>query len=150
MRVGIKLAPEYRPPFAVIYADVLTDEIRRAEAFLKGDPSTLLVRKETGSAVLHPEEICLVRVEDGRTVVYTKKDRFESDRRLYEIQSQLDDSFIRISKQAVVSRRAIRSVEVGGGGSLRLVLRNGQEEYVSLKYLPELKASLGLRKGARI
>ncbi len=150
MKVKIRLSPEYRPPFAVICADAVTEEVRRAEELLAGETLPLMVRSEDQSVVLRPEEVCLVRVEDGRTAVYTKAGRFDSERRLYEWLEQLDERFVRISKQAVVNRRMIRSFQAGLSGALRMTLKNGMEEYVSRKYLPQLKASLGVKKGGRL
>ena len=48
MKVNVELSPEYREPYAVIYTDKLTDEIRRImDAFSAGDvPITALQNEE--------------------------------------------------------------------------------------------------------
>ena len=51
---------------------------------------------------------------------------------------------MQISKSCAVNFSYIQSVEAGFGGSLLLKMRNGLSDYVSRKYLPDLKNYLGL------
>ena len=52
--------------------------------------------------------------------------------------------FMKISKTALINLKYIEGVEASFGGSMLLILKNGCKDYVSRKYLPDLKKYLGL------
>ena len=66
MKVSIELSPEYRIPYAVIYADKITDEIQKImESFSRQETPITVLQNEENLVVLQPEEIYMVRVEAG-------------------------------------------------------------------------------------
>lgn len=144
MRVNVELSREYTPPYAVIYADAVTDEIQNAIDHLSTSEKPLLARHEDQMVVIKPDEVYMIRVEGGDTVIYTEKEKYYSRRRLYEIYEQLGAGFLQISKQTIIRLSCIKSVEAGFNGTLLLKLKNGISDYVSRKYLPEFKTYLGL------
>lgn len=144
MKVNIELSKEYFPPYAVIYTDAVTDEIRNAIDLLGVSDTPLIVRQEDQMVVIRPDEVYMIRVESGNTVIYTKKEKYCSRKRLYEILSKLGGGFMQISKQTIINLSYIKSVEAGFSGTLLLKLKNGTSDYVSRKYLPELKKYLGI------
>ena len=144
MQVKIEVAPEHTPPRAVIYTDRLTPEIQRALDILQAKNSPVLAEQNGRTMLLTPQEIYMVRVEGGETRLYTRQDSFGSRKRLYELLDQLGDGFLQISKACAVNLSCIQSVEAGFGGSLLLKMKNGLSDYVSRKYLPDLKSYLGL------
>ena len=84
MKVKIELSEEYQPPYAVIYTNCVTDEVRKAVAYLgagAGD-TPLIVQEEERLLVLRPEEIYMIRVEEGNCMLYTKQKQYLSRRRL--------------------------------------------------------------------
>ncbi|WP_130837158.1 LytTR family DNA-binding domain-containing protein [Lachnoclostridium sp. Marseille-P6806] len=144
MKVSMELSKEYVPPYAVIYADKVTDEIRQALELLKAADSPVIGQQEDKMAVIKPDEIYMVRAENGKIVIYTEKESYCSGKRLYELRQQLGSGFMQISKQSIIRLSYIESVEAGFGGSLALKLKNGLRDYVSRKYLPLFKEYLGL------
>lgn len=144
MRVSVKLSKEYTTPYAVIYTDAVTDEIQNAIDYLSTKEKPLLAQHEDQMVVIKPDEVYMVRVEGGDTVIYTEKEKYYSRRRLYETYEQLGAGFLQISKQTIVRLSCIKSVEAGFNGTLLLKLKNGISDYVSRKYLPEFKTYLGL------
>ncbi len=62
MKVSIELLPEYRIPYAVIYADKITDEIQKImESFSRQETPITALQNEDNLVVLQPEEIYMVR-----------------------------------------------------------------------------------------
>ena len=58
MKVSIELSPEYRIPYAVIYADKITDEIQKImESFSRQETPITVLQNEENLVVLQPEEI---------------------------------------------------------------------------------------------
>ena len=145
MKVSIDISAEYKEPFAVIHTDKVTAEIQRAVDMLGTNETPVTAfRNEEDIVVLKPDEIYMVRVEDGHTIIYGAKSRYRSRRRLYELSEQLGSKFMQISKTTLVNLSYMDSIEPGFSGTLLLKLRNGSKDYVSRKYLPEFKKYLGL------
>ena len=111
MKVSVELSKEFSPPYAVIYTDILTEEIQKM--------------------------IDLIGI-------YTDTKKYYSRKRLYEMLNQLKCGFMQISKQTVIKLSCVQSVEAGFSGTLLLKLKNGASDYVSRKYLPDLKKYLGI------
>ena len=145
MKVEIKVMPEAKEPYAVIYASEITPEIRRAAALLEKEiPDVIPVKENDSIIVLRPDEIYMVRVENEKTVVYTKTKRYDGGRRLYEFEEILGKGFMRISKGTLTNLHYLDYVESTLGGLMLLVLKNGCKECISRKYLPAFKQYLGL------
>ena len=144
MKVSIELSPEYRIPYAVIYADKITDEIQKImESFSRQETPITVLQNEENLVVLQPEEIYMVRVE-ADTILFGKCSKYRSRKRLYELEKQLGKQFMQISKSTLVNLSYLDSIEAGFNGTLLLKLKNGCKDYVSRKYLPEFKKYLGL------
>ena len=86
----------------------------------------------------------MVRVEAGDTILFGKCSKYRSRKRLYELEKQLGNQFMQISKSTLVNLSYLESIEAGFNGTLLLKLKNGCKDYVSRKYLPEFKKYLGL------
>jgi len=100
--------------------------------------------REDDMVILAPEDIYMVRVEGGETIIYGATRKYRSGKRLYEIYRQLGNRFMQISKSTIVNLSYMDSVEPGFSGTLLLKLKNGSKDYVSRKYLPDFKKYLGL------
>ena len=123
MKVSVDISAEYKEPYAVIYTDKVTNEIQRMiDIFSTSETPITALQNEEDLIVLQPKEIFMVRVEDG----------------------QLGKQFMQISKTTLINLSYMDSIEPGFSGTLLLKLKNGCKDYVSRKYLPELKKYLGL------
>jgi len=145
VKVNIDISAEYREPFAVIHTDKVTDEIQRMiDVFSNSETPVTALLNEEDIVVLKPDEIYMVRVENGDTVIYGARQRYRSRKRLYELSQQLGKKFMQISKTTLINLSYMDSIEPGFSGTLLLKMKNGSKDYVSRKYLPEFKKYLGL------
>lgn len=145
MKVSVDISPEHKEAYAVIYTDKMTDEIQRVIDSLNANEKPIIaLRNDEDMVILKPEEIYMVRVESGNTVIYGKDSSYRSRKRLYELQAQLGNQFMQISKSTLINLSYMDGVEPGFSGALLLKLKNGLKDYVSRKYLPEFKRYLGL------
>lgn len=145
MKVNIDISAEYKEPYAVIHTDRVTDEIRRIVDLLGSNetPVTALQNEEE-IVVLKLQEIYMVRIEGGDTVIYGEKQKYRSRKRLYELAEILGKQFMQISKTTLINLSYIDSIEPGFSGTMLMKMKNGNRDYVSRKYLPEFKRYLGL------
>ena len=145
MKVSVELSPEFKEPYAIIYTDRVTDEIQRMIDLLstKESPITALY-KEDNIVILKPDEIYMISIEAGDTIIFGENKKFRSRKRLYELEELLGKQFMQISKRTLVNLKYLDSVETGFNGTLLLKLKNGCKDYVSRTYLPKFKKYLGL------
>ena len=145
MKINVDISSEHIETYAIIYTNKMTEEIQRVmDVFsTKTSPITAL-RNEEDIIVLQPTDIFMIRVEHGDTIIYGEKNSYRSRKRLYELKEQLGNSFMQISKSALINLSYMDSVESSFSGTLLLRLKNGCKENVSRTYLPEFKKYLGL------
>lgn len=143
MRVELKISPEISEPYAVIYASSVTEDVKNAISFFEKENPYITVSDNERITVLQPEEIFMVRVENDHTVVYCEKKRYQSSKRLYQLEKELGKNFMRISKSTIINLRQIYCVEPSFG-MMCIVLKNGSKDCISRKYLPDFKKYLGL------
>ena len=145
MRVSVELSPEYKESYAVVYTDKVTDEIQHMiDLFSSSESPITALQNEQDIIILQPNEIYMVRVENGDTIIYGEKQNYHSRKRLYELGQQLGKQFMQISKSTLINLSYMDSIEAGFSGTLLLKMKNGCKDYVSRKYLPEFKKYLGL------
>lgn len=145
MKVSIDISPEHEEMHVVIHANKMTEEVQRLmDIFSTSVTPITALRNEEDIVVLEPQEIYMVRVENGDTIIYGEKEVYRSRKRLYELHEQLGSKFMQISKSTLINLSYMDSVEPGFGGSVLLKLKNGSKDYVSRKYLPDFKKYLGL------
>ena len=144
MEVRIDISPAYPEPLAEIHTARVTDEVKAAAELLGADSQSVTAQDGSRIVILKPEEIYMIRVEGGDAVLYGKSRSYYSRKRLYELSRQLGKRFMQISKSTLVNLSYLDSVEAGFNGTLLLKLKNGSQDYVSRRYLPEFKRYLGL------
>ena len=84
MKVNIDISAEYKEPYAVIHTDKVTDEIRRiVDLFSSNETPVTALQNEEEIVVLKLQEIYMVRIEGGDTVIYGEKQKYRSRKRLY-------------------------------------------------------------------
>lgn len=131
-------------PYAVIFTEKITDEVRRVMKYLQNGTDILIGTAQGKSYILKANEIIKASVEHEKTHLYTQNGRYISDKRLYEIGKILGKEAVQISKSVIVRIEACKSVEADFGGMMLLSLKDGSKEYISRHYLPAFKRSLGI------
>lgn len=144
LKVEIKISADIDEPYVVIYTNKITDEIQKLTASLEFDKSIITAMDNERIAILQPNEIYMIRIENEQAILYCDKKKYYSNRRLYDFESQLGKGFMRISKSTLINLEKIDSVEPSFNGMMCLLLKNGYKDYISRKYLPDFKKYLGI------
>ena len=104
----------------------------------------MVLEQDEKFVVVRPEELYMARYEQQKVVLYAEKQQYLTTNRLYEVEEQLGNQFMRISKTTLINLRQIESVEPSFSGTMYLKLKNGCKDYISRKYLPAFKKYLGI------
>lgn len=85
-------------------------------------------------------EIECITVLDGKTyAIDTRNKRYRLKQRLYEVESQLPSSFIRINKSALANENRLERFTTSFSGAVDAVFKCGYTEYVSRRCFAEIK-----------
>lgn len=83
MKVQVKISDEIKEPYAVIYANAITNEIQKIICSLNDNISIIPVNDEDRIIFLQPEEIYMARVENTELIIYCKNKTYKSKKRLF-------------------------------------------------------------------
>ena len=146
MKVNLFVSRDIEEPYADIHTDELTDNITKAMSILESDDSSemLAVKKGSDIALLEFSDVYMFRVENKQVKVYTENSDYLIKKPLYQVEEDLDQSFVRISKTTIVNLKKIQRVAPSLKGMMFIELKNGLKDNISRKYLPEFKEALGL------
>ncbi len=144
MKVEIKLSADIKEPYAVIYANAVTEEVQRAAEVFEAKGNVITAKENEKIVVLDGSEIYMVRAENKEVFLYGQDKKYLSKKKLYELENILGENFMRISKTTIVNLKKIDSVEPAFNAMMYLVMKNGCKDYITRAYLMEFKKYLGL------
>jgi DNA-binding LytR/AlgR family response regulator len=115
----------------------LIDEI---EALISKHTDRIPGYTEDDIKMLSVSEIECITVLDGKTyAIDFKNQRYRLKQRLYELESTLPPSFIRINKSTLANEKSLERFAVTYAGSVDAVFKCGYTEYVSRRCFAQIK-----------
>ena len=146
MKIEIDVNEECKDTEIKICCAYLTPEIEKILATLRMLNRQLTVDKEGELYLLDVADVIYAESIDRKTFVYTEKEVYESDFKLYELEQQLEEcGFFRANKSCVVQLKCIRSLKMDLNRKIRATLENGEQVMISRQYAEELKRKLGVK-----
>ena len=144
MKVELQISADIDEPDIVIHTSKITPEINQLMELFQSSGNVITVTDNDQLIVLEPSEIYMLRMEDERLNVYCQQKKYVSGKRLYEMERLLGNGFMRISKSTLINLKQISRVESSFHGTMLVILKNGNKDYISRKYLPAFKHYLGI------
>ena len=142
MKVEIRQTNEAAEPYAVIFCQEIDAQVLTAAELLRQENDIITAYDQGRIVVIRRKDLFLIRTEDGRTRLYTEKAVYDTARPLRDF--ELLAGFMRISKFCVINLEEIRCFDPVFSGTMQVTLKNGLKDYISRKYLPDMKRYLGL------
>nr|WP_153701141.1 LytTR family DNA-binding domain-containing protein [Limosilactobacillus reuteri] len=106
--------------------------------------SLIPIKTEDRILTIKQTELIKVEVTKNTLSFYTKKDIVQTNGRLYQVLTRLNENFVQVSKHGIINLDQLVSLEAGFTGNMIAKLNYDQRADVSRKYLPELERRLGL------
>ena len=91
------------------------------------------------------EQILYIEAVDKKTFLYTPNNVYETDKKLYELETVLDEkTFFRCSKSVIVNLNKITRLKPEVTRNILATLTNGEVVVISRRNVKQLKALIGL------
>ena len=148
MKVDINLSKEVKEPFVVIHTAEMTPEISELAntiSEMSGQSAGRIIGTiDDRKIIIEADKISVIRVENEKVFIVSEGVTYRVNKRMYELLEILGKDYMQVSKSASINLKFLRSVEPYFNGVMVLNLKDGEKEYISRKYVPELKKYLGI------
>ena len=146
MKVRFVQNPDQDEPEVVITARELTPQIKELMGSLSGLLAGPVLAFHQEKAVLIEQESILRFFADGKGVsVQTDEGIFTVKQRLYEWEEMLDrHMFVRVSNSEIVNLKRVTALDLSMTGTIKMVLNETTNVYVSRRYMKKIKEAVGL------
>ena len=123
----------------VVYAKSRTDTLRKIEALLEIQQGELFGYDGGETVRLSGDEVYAFMVEAGRIYALTKDKKWQVRERLYRLEQQYANAFVKINQSCMINLSKIKKFQTSIGGSLSVILENGYQDYISRRQLKSVK-----------
>ncbi len=128
----------------IVYAHGKSKTTEELERICSDSEIDIIGYSERETRRLEISEINCFIVEDNKVFALTQNERYTVKLRLYQLEEQLSDGFIKINQSCIASIKNINSFQASFSGSLTVKFKNGYSDYVSRRNLKNVKERLGI------
>lgn len=144
MKINIDIHQKYDETSVTIHAKEWTKELEELVKKLDHQETKRIIGvEEDKSILLSPSEIDYIFAENRKVYASINQQSIELTMKLYEAEELLaSHGFCRLSKSAIGNLNRITHFELAFNGNLCVYFRSGSKEYVTRKYVHDLKRKL--------
>lgn len=102
----------------------------------------IVVSKNEKIYILNFEEIDSIYSNQGRVCINKNNEEYLTKSRLYELEEQLSNNFIRISNSEIINFDKVENLDLSITGTIQLKLKSGYTTYVSRRNIKKIKEYL--------
>ncbi len=146
VQIEVKIQEDCKEPKIIIVTDKMTEEINAIlNKFSEEHPKLLAGFREDAVDVLEPTDVYRIFAASGKVFAETDQGEYQLKMRLYELEQWLDAYlFVRISNSEIINMKRVRRFDMSFTGTICVTLTNGTVTYVSRRYVPKIRKSLGM------
>lgn len=130
---------------AELYVREATPQIERLADYIREEAygeTVFSCRLGEDTFRISSRAVSFIETLEGKVYVHAGKQIFENNRRLYELERILPSCFVRVSRSGLLNLNQVRSYCPLPNGLMKAELKNGEEVYISRKYLREIRDRL--------
>ncbi|ATO47393.1 hypothetical protein C5L30_000130 [Companilactobacillus farciminis] len=149
MKIRLDISSEYREKEIVIRANKKDEEVAEILRNLQEiDTKLHNINGYLDNTVysLSTQDILFFETNDRNVYAHTKDNAFLIHYRLYELEENLPDNFLRVSKSSILNVDEVKSLTQSVMGNLIQFRDSYKQIYVSRRFLKKLKLKLNQRK----
>ena len=113
--------------------------------FDKKSLETLTAYKDDIAKIVNVADVFRIYTGNQKVYIQTHQGEYAIRYRLYELEEALDKKqFLRISNSEIVNVKKIRDIDLSIIGRICIRFEDNTQTYVSRRYIPKIKKSLGI------
>ena len=121
----------------------ITPELERLISVFRLADKKLSAKKNGEVHLIDLKSVLYVESLERNTFIYTDDDVYESNYRLYELESMLGEcNFVRVNKSTLLNLNKIKSIKSDIDRRIRVTLENGYQLIISRSYAEEFKSKI--------
>lgn len=128
----------------LIYTHEKTELVTEIERLVSENNQDLIGYKDCEAVKLNLFNVNCFTSENDKVFALTDK-KYRVKSRLYQIETMLDDNFIRINQSCIANVRCIERLQATFSGAICVVFKNGYRDYISRRNLKKVKERLGVK-----
>ena len=128
----------------VIHAHDRSEIIEKIIQLAHTDSTEILGYNEDVITKLCFDDIYYISVIGGKVYATCEKEKYILKERLYSVEDKLPDNFIKINQSCIANIRKTQKFDTSISGTLKIVFKNGDTDYVSRRQLKNVKERLGI------
>lgn len=146
MKVNIDLDEAHEETTVTIKAKEWSEELEDLISVIKKRKSKRLFGiDEDQTVLLKPDEIDYIYAQKRKVFALVNDRNIEIKMKLYELEEMLSSyDFMRFSKSVIGNLHNIERFELSFNGNLCVYFRSGNKEYITRKYVAQVKEQLQL------
>lgn len=149
MKIRLDISSEYQEKEVIIRANKKDEEVAEILRNLQEiDTKLHNINGYLDNTVysLSTQDILFFETNDRNVYAHTKDNAFLIHYRLYELEENLPDNFLRVSKSSILNVDEVKSLTQSVMGNLIQFRDSYKQIYVSRRFLKKLKLKLNQRK----
>ena len=143
MRFRIFIDKEHEEE-VLIYAHEKTPLVDKIEKLISDDTFELIGYKDREAVRLCINDVFCFVAEDNKVFAMTESEKFSLRFRLYQIEDNLSDNFIRLNQSCIANINMIDRFDASISGTLVVLFKNGYRDFVSRRQMKNIKERFGL------
>lgn len=128
----------------LIYSHEKTPLIEKIENLVSDDTFELIGYKDREAVRLITNDVICFVAENNKVFAMTESEKFNLRFRLYQIEENLSDNFIRINQSCIANIDKIDRFDASFSGTLVVRFKNGYCDFVSRRQMKNIKERFGL------
>jgi DNA-binding LytR/AlgR family response regulator len=145
MKITINVEPTATETSLLVTCKELTPQVEKLLAAIRILDKQITANKGDSVCLIDLADVFYIEALERKTFIYTDKDVFDSDMKLYELEAALAQyDFIRVSKNTICSLRKIKSLKSEVDRKIKITMENGYQIIASRMYADELRKKLGV------
>lgn len=145
MKITINVEPSAADTSLLVTCKELTPQVEKLLAAIRILDKQITANKGDSVFLINLADIFYIEALERKTFIYTDKEVFDSEMKLYELEAALSQyDFIRVSKNTICSLRKIKSLKSEVDRKIKITMENGYQIIASRMYADELRKKLGV------
>ena len=145
MKITINVEPSAAETSLLVTCKELTPQVEKLLAAIRILDKQITANKGDSVCLIDLADIFYIEALERKTFIYTDKEVFDSEMKLYELEAALAQyNFVRESKNTICSLSKIKSLKSEVDRKIKITMENGYQIIASRMYADELRKKIGV------